>query len=269
MSTRDQNLPHVKEGERESAAHQNRVIDMANRDFAGSRLADHFSSIAIAPDSRQLWQNSVLEWVCNNTGGDLSAHNIIGLDEHQYDPLDANELPMFKAYGRMKGATPAWPEHDGKFGIYTYNVADTVDGVAVIGGLARCQVTIASGEEWYEYADIAKTGTTTAALVSLPIGFARILHPQKSERVAGTVWAQVELGHTAADFTLLGKADEEIALDGVGTVSLWFTDAGDWSADSTYNVEAYLSPLATAAVTLGRWVSVTWMHRYRRWVIPC
>lgn len=269
MSTRDSNLPHVAEGERPSAAHQNRLIDIANRQITGTRIVDNPGAIIVAPDARQLWQNASLEWVRNGSGGDLTAHSIIGLDEHQYDPTNSEELARFKAYGRMKGVAPTWPEHDGKFGVYTYNVAEDVDGVAIIGGLARCQVTIAEGEEWYEYADIAKTGTATGALVSLPIGFARILHPQKSERVAGTVWAQVDLGHTAADFTLLGKADEEIAVDDSGVVSLWFTDAGDWSEDSTYNVTAYLSPLATEAVTADRWVSVTWMHRYRRWVIPC
>jgi len=128
--------------------------------------------------------------VKNTTGAARSQFEVLGVDGVEIAP--ATSLSKFKRRVALSGTTPAVPDHRGNFVVLLDDLPAGAVGPAIASGLVHVQISVASGIEALERADVADG--QAGHLVPRPDGSAQILWRESG---TGTKWAIVRLGPDA------------------------------------------------------------------------
>lgn len=121
-------------------------------------------------------------WVRNNSGGDVDAWNVLGLDDLVWGGAE------LKARRAMKGMTPS-SSYRAKFCVTLEPIPSGRAGLAAISGVVPVRVSLnAAGDATH-----CDVGTSTGALVSSPFGSAQIM-AREGLSDPGAQWALVRLG---------------------------------------------------------------------------
>ena len=196
--------------------------------------------------------------VRNDSEADRQRFDILGIDSVIFTPTD--NLQGFQNRPALAGVVPDKDDHIGKFVILLEPAADGKIVRAAIGGLCVARIEVASGEEWYGYADIYDTDAEK--LKTAPHGAAQILW---KETGTGIKWAVVRLGTPQGETSYWGKLDGSLSANGSATVSIY------WKyplVDSGNNVTAYAPPLLTSGtISSGKWVEVTYRPDAQKWYV--
>jgi hypothetical protein len=196
--------------------------------------------------------------VRNDSGAAVDRFAILGIDTTvPIDPADYED--QFLSSPLLAGVTPAQADHDGKFAVTMH--AGGVDELiwCVLSGLAVCQVNVAEGEEWYEFADVLDADATK--LTALPAGAAHVLWRQTG---SGDKWAVVRVGNPPG----LVYCDYQLKADLPGGSSAAAYVMRNGSTYGSYEITLYAPPsFAAGAGTLasGSQGTAAWDRWDRHW----
>lgn len=128
--------------------------------------------------------------IINNSGSDLIAFDVLGIEGPYIDPSSGDEEEILFQCGEpvLSGITPADPDHLGKFAILLEPIASGQIGNARVTGSSQAWVDIQTVGD--AYADILDADATK--LISGSSGMARILWT--ATETTGEQWALVQLG---------------------------------------------------------------------------
>jgi len=217
---------------RPSASMHNQLVGLLNGDRPGLGAAGILSGFS----------SSGIVRVKNSSGGARSQYEILGLGSPVITPTAS--LGNFKQQILLDGTTPAANGHTGKFGILLEPLSSNAIGLAVVDGLAICQIEVV--HEWHRYADV--TDASAVKLTSNFVGAAEILY---AESGTGTKWAVVRIG-IQPGVSLRGKANATIAKGASGTINIY-----DGAAGSEVTTGATISAYAKVAAISSTSVFVT------------
>jgi hypothetical protein len=176
--------------------------------------------------------------VWNNTGADLAARSIVGLDGPIFTPEDSEDA--FLREVTFQGVIPASPDHVGKFAIL-FEPAKAGQVVrAYLAGVTNVHLDLV--DTTHTQADISDGDT--GLLVSATSGAAQILWHELD--TTGEQWALVRIGSGASSggalvgFTDAGgiPAATSTAL-GHASCTLYGTLADDGTLGGTFTAEVY------------------------------
>jgi hypothetical protein len=128
--------------------------------------------------------------VRNDSGGDLEAFTVLGVDGPLFDPDD--DEPNFKRHVMVKGVTPAIDDHPGQFVILLAPIKADAVGPAVAAGVCQVKIDVADEDTERHFAEI--DDGVTDNLKAVHCGSAAILWRAGG---AGVQWAIVRLGKRA------------------------------------------------------------------------
>ncbi|MCE5327908.1 MAG: hypothetical protein LLG01_15990 [Planctomycetaceae bacterium] len=196
-----------------SAGTFNTFVDAA-QDYL-SRRHDQGAGVASGSDSG-------LVLIRNDSGGDRSRYDVLGIDGVVFTPID--DLEGFQNRVVLKGSTPA-SGHEGKFTVLAEPVASGDLARAYISGLCAVQLNVVSAD--HKYADI--TAGQTGYLTTAESGAAQILY---AAATSGTAWSVVRIAGTTAEATDASSASGvvvssrlDLTASGSGTKVI---DSRDW-----------------------------------------
>ena len=196
--------------------------------------------------------------VHNDSEADRQRFDILGIDSVIFTPTD--NLKGFQNRPALAGIVPDIDYHIGKFVILLEPAANGKIVRAAIGGFCVARIEVASGEEWYGYADMYDMDAEKLKVA--PHGAAQILW---RETGTGTKWAVVRLGAPQGETSYWGKLDGSLSANGSATVSIY------WKyplVDSGNNVTAYAPPLLTSGtISSDKWVEVTYRPDAQKWYV--
>jgi len=132
---------------------------------------------------------SPIVWVKNTTGAVVQSRGILGIDGSDFDSLD--DIELFQNRIVLKGATPSFPKHFGRFVVTLEPIDDEGVGRAYIAGLIAVQIDVPTGATSPRYAEI-KNGSTTRLAGRTGGGSAKVLWVESG--TGADKWAIVDLG---------------------------------------------------------------------------
>lgn len=199
-------IPHVRKGQRLrfQADHFNAMADAANahaeRQHAGG-----------AP-RLDLARPGMIR-VYNNTGGDVAAFAVLGIEDARFAP--STVLESFQKTPVLEVYTPGEPDHVGRFVVTQEPIPDAAIGWAMVAGVTAVKIDVLD-DDFDRVADICDgvTGYLTAG----PSGTAGVLWREKQGWAdsTGQQWAYVLLG-TPNWFNEAGGQEYEVyQLEDVG-----------------------------------------------------
>jgi hypothetical protein len=142
-------------------------------------------------------RDACLVRVWNNTGIDLGARSIVGLDGPIFTPDDS--LEAFRREVTFQGVVPAFPDHYGKFAVL-YEPARAGQVVrAYLAGVTNVRLNLV--DLGHTHADI--TDSDTSVLTSGDDGAAQILWHELD--TTGEQWGVVRIGGAAPRGALVGE----------------------------------------------------------------
>lgn len=172
-------LGHVRRGEllRIPAGAYNAFVDAA--------LRDRDQALSMRTGGSSASSDAGVVHVRNDSGGDLSRFQVLGIDSPVIAPSD-DELTFLNQV-IVSGVTPDVDLHTNLFVVLLDSLGDGKIGRAVLSGL--CPVVVDVSDEAHLYADV--TDAQSGYLTSGTTGAAQILWKESG---TGPVWALVRLG---------------------------------------------------------------------------
>lgn len=178
----------------------NAFIDAAIAHREGGRTNFEYASRSEEP------ANTIA--VRNDSGENIAAHEIIGLDSVLITPTDG--LATFKRRVLMSGKKPTTASHTNKFAIAAQAIPDGKIGLAYADGYAVCQIDV--GDSSDTHADVKNNDFTQ--LESGTSGTAQIIWKESG---TGTKWAVVRISQGATGAAAAGASAYTVAYIGTDT----------------------------------------------------
>jgi hypothetical protein len=187
--------------------------------FADAARANQGEQFNQATDGELPEMSPVVVLVKNATGGHLPRYSVLGIDGPVADPQ--SQPDQFKNQITLVGVAPT-DSHCGRFVILKDDLAAGFVGEAVIAGACLVRVSVPSGAEEFQFANVAPGDT--AALAARVIGGARILWRESG---VGTKWAVVRLADVPQAIVHF-QLQVDLVLGGSALASILIWDGGDW-----------------------------------------
>lgn len=241
-------LKHQSKGQQfDVTASRHNLIADATNDYLSRKFRR--GGVAGVADAKTLLS------VTNSTGTDWAIGHAVAIGTPTTAPATSEELFLNRLI--FSGTRPVSADF-GKFGICIEPIPTGSTGYVALGGVVAAKVVVPSNGTWIEFADVTND---SYELTLRPEGTARVLW--RVGGTSGSEWAIVQIGVSAGNRYLKGKADSTITAGSSGTVSVW-----RGGSDTSYNVTGYLNWMhGSEDISSGKELVLCYFEDEAKWVI--